>query len=150
MPPMRIMARHVLGGFVCTALLLAAGCQHLERLNPPPAPDLRLQYHRFDVHPKPADDERIALFAQETPVNGPVHYEVVGHAYDRRQSGHNFQLGKRRAETVRDILIEHGIPGDHINARTMGDTRPSIPYANFGRRNKFNRVEVFRVTPPAD
>ena len=129
------------------ALLFAAGCQHLERLNPPPAPDLRVNYHRFDTHPKPGDAERIAVFAEEAPLEGWVHYEVVGHAYDRKGSGSNFAMGKRRAELVQDLLIEAGIPEDQINARTLGDTRPRIPYHNFGRREKFNRVEIFRIVP---
>jgi hypothetical protein len=129
----------------CTALVFAAGCQHLERFNPPPAPDLRVNYYRFDTLPKQDDAERIAAFASETPLEGVVHFEVIGHAYDRKQSGHNYQLGKRRADGVRDVLVEAGIPEDRVNARSMGDTRPRIPYENFGRRNKFNRVEVFRV-----
>lgn len=140
---------------LCLSLIVLAGCQHLDRqpfslINPPPAPDLRVQYFRFDTIPKEADAARIAAFAEEMPVDGPVHYEVVGHAYDRKQSGYNFQMGKRRANIVGEMLIEAGVPAEKVSVRSLGDTRPRIPYANFGRRNKFNRVEIFRVAPPAE
>lgn len=133
-------------------LCLLTGCQHAPYrvsqvqswITPPPPPDFRVQYHRFDTRPKPMDIERLATFAEEAALDGTVHFEVVGHAYDRKQSGHNFQTGKRRAEFVRDALIEAGVPADRVNARSVGDTRPAIPYADFGKRRKHNRVEVFR------
>ncbi len=50
--------------------------------------------------------------------------DVIGHTDAIGSDAYNDELGLRRAETVRQLLIERGIAGERINARSMGSRQP--------------------------
>lgn len=67
---------------------------------------------------------------------------VEGHTDSRGSSSLNQRLSERRAETVRNYLIEHGIPPERINAEGFGNTRPiASNWTAEGRANN-RRVEI--------
>ena len=49
---------------------------------------------------------------------------IEGHTDERGSDQHNLKLGQRRAERVRDVLIEQGFPKDKIEIMSYGRSRP--------------------------
>lgn len=49
---------------------------------------------------------------------------LVGHTDRLGSEGYNYQLGLKRAETVRNYLIDAGIPGQVISFSSAGKTQP--------------------------
>lgn len=95
-----------------------------------------------------------ALLARPvTRTGGPV--ILSGHSDTRGHDGDNLVVSRRRAEAVRDYLVEHGIAAERIRVIALGETRPIAPNAHpdgsddpEGRaRNR--RVDI-EIRPPAD
>jgi len=63
----------------------------------------------------------VRFFAQ----NGGVQFTVSGHADDRGSQEYNIGLGDRRANAVRQYLIEQGIAQGRINTVSFGEDRPT-------------------------
>ena len=76
-----------------------------------------------------------------------------GHSDSRGTDGDNRVASRRRAERVRDYLVEKGVAAERITLVALGETRPIAPNAKEDGsddpegRAKNRRVEV-RVTPP--
>jgi len=49
---------------------------------------------------------------------------VEGYCDDRGTDAYNMALGKRRAESVRDFLVNLGIGRNRLNAVSYGEQRP--------------------------
>jgi outer membrane protein OmpA-like peptidoglycan-associated protein len=67
---------------------------------------------------------------------------IEGHTDSQGSDGHNLDLSQRRADAVRDALVQRGYHADLIQARGMGEGRP---IANNGRpdgRANNRRVEI--------
>ncbi len=78
--------------------------------------------------------------------------EVQGHTDSIGSMAYNQRLGQRRAETVRQYLIEKGIPGTRLKARSYGEEAPaspnSTPYYRFlNRRVEFRIIESTEDLP---
>lgn len=67
-----------------------------------------------------------------------VHTDSVG------RESYNQELSERRAATVRDYLIQKGIPSSQISSKGYGETRPIEENTTKERREKNRRV-VFKV-----
>lgn len=75
---------------------------------------------------------------------------VVGHTDYLGTDGYNYVLSQARAETVRDLLVQRGIPNDRISIIAKGET---VPVKNCSEGSNLNalkeclapnrRVEVF-------
>ncbi|MEE8436255.1 MAG: peptidoglycan-associated lipoprotein Pal [bacterium] len=50
---------------------------------------------------------------------------IEGHADERGTNEYNLALGQRRAEAIRDALIESGVPPSQLQTITFGEERPS-------------------------
>ncbi|MEG8223444.1 OmpA family protein [Sphingomonas sp. HH69] len=76
-----------------------------------------------------------------------------GHSDSLGTDGDNRVASRRRAERVRDYLLEKGVAAERITLVALGETRPIAPNAKEDGsddpegRAKNRRVEV-RVTPP--
>ena len=57
-------------------------------------------------------------------------------------SGYNLDLSQRRADAVRDFLIENGIRAERITARGEGEEKAVAPNATTEGRRENRRVEV--------
>jgi outer membrane protein OmpA-like peptidoglycan-associated protein len=67
---------------------------------------------------------------------------IEGHTDSQGTDGHNLDLSQRRADAVRDALVQRGYQADLIQARGVGEGRP---IANNGRpdgRANNRRVEI--------
>jgi outer membrane protein OmpA-like peptidoglycan-associated protein len=68
--------------------------------------------------------------------------EVQGHTDDRGGDDFNLQLSQRRADAVRQYLIEHGIDAARVVARGYGLSRPRVSNTNADHRAQNRRVEI--------
>lgn len=73
-----------------------------------------------------------------------LRFSVYGHTDLVGSEGYNFDLAKRRAESVVAYLAGKGVPSDQLEALvSYGETRPLIPA---DRREALNRRTVTQVT----
>jgi OOP family OmpA-OmpF porin len=66
------------------------------------------------------------------------HISVTGHADRAGPEDYNMKLSIRRADAVRDALVERGIPAERISVAGRGESEPLIPTGD-GVRNRVNR-----------
>ncbi len=74
-----------------------------------------------------------------------VKLQIEGHADERGTAEYNLGLGDRRAESVRQYLVQLGIPADRIFTISYGEERPADPSHNEDAWAK-NRRAHFLVT----
>ncbi|MCB9677726.1 MAG: OmpA family protein [Alphaproteobacteria bacterium] len=53
--------------------------------------------------------------------------EVQGHADERGSSTFNLELSKKRAEAVRQYLVNNGVAGERLVIQGYGETQPIVP-----------------------
>lgn len=67
---------------------------------------------------------------------------IEGHTDSQGSDGHNLDLSQRRAEAVRDSLVQRGYQADLIQARGMGEGHPIANNGNADGRANNRRVEI--------
>ena len=67
---------------------------------------------------------------------------VEGHTDSQGSTSYNQDLSQRRADAVRDYLIQKGYPADRIQARGIGKGRPIADNASPEGRANNRRVEI--------
>jgi len=116
---------------------------------PPPAPPakkkivLRSVHFDFDkatlkAEAKPILDEAIQVLKQE----GGVDIVVEGHTDSVGTEQYNLGLSRRRADTVRRYLIDHGIAASRITAEGLGESKPVASNDTADGRAQNRRVEL--------
>jgi OmpA-OmpF porin, OOP family len=99
---------------------------------PPPPPrverlsaDALFPFDRGDVNDiRPAgmaDLEQIAARLRASPFG---HVEVRGYTDRLGTDSYNLELSRRRAEAVKDVLVQQGVPADKIRAEGLGSQDP--------------------------
>lgn len=77
---------------------------------------------------------------------------VVGHTDRKGSDAYNLDLSLRRAEAVRDALIERGVAADRIDTIARGEWDPVLPTADEVAEPANRRAEIFILpaggTPP--
>ncbi|MBU1042738.1 MAG: OmpA family protein [Proteobacteria bacterium] len=66
---------------------------------------------------------------------------VVGHASKAGDEGYNIELSRRRAETVRKLLVKDGLPPEAFEVTSHGSTNPLVISDN-PHEPKNRRVEI--------
>ncbi|MFH1723630.1 MAG: OmpA family protein [Elusimicrobiota bacterium] len=69
---------------------------------------------------------------------------VLGHTCDLGDERYNRWLSQKRAEAVKDYLVEMGVMGEAVRAKGFGESRPLVPNDSAENREKNRRVE-FRL-----
>jgi outer membrane protein OmpA-like peptidoglycan-associated protein len=67
---------------------------------------------------------------------------VEGHTDSQGSESYNQDLSQRRADAVRDYLVQKGYPADHIQARGKGEGSPIADNASPEGRANNRRVEI--------
>jgi outer membrane protein OmpA-like peptidoglycan-associated protein len=75
-----------------------------------------------------------------------LHVWINGHADDTGKHEYNEQLGQRRANAVRQYLLERGVPAERMTAQSYGDTK-NVFVAQGEQDRVANRHVDFRVGP---
>ena len=73
--------------------------------------------------------------------NGSVQFTISGHADERGSQEYNIGLGDRRANAVRQYLIEQGIAQGRINTVSFGEDRPTCTETTEGCYQRNRRAE---------
>ena len=78
-------------------------------------------YNEYDV----GDSDRFSLdeHADYLMNNRNVRIRIEGHTDPRGSESYNFKLGKKRAESVRDILLSKGVSPSQIDIISFGKTK---------------------------
>ena len=121
---------------------------------PPPPPEpgaapvkkrliLRAVYFDFDksnIRPDaaPVLDEAVELLKQE----GPVKVVAEGHTDAIGTVPYNLKLSERRASSVRQYLVDHGLNGKNIDTKGFGKSQPVATNDTAEGRAQNRRVEL--------
>jgi OOP family OmpA-OmpF porin len=74
---------------------------------------------------------------------GTPSVSLIGHADRAGPEDYNFALSLRRADAVREALIEGGIPADRITVSGRGEEDPLVPTEDGVALQENRRVEIF-------
>jgi outer membrane protein OmpA-like peptidoglycan-associated protein len=70
------------------------------------------------------------------------HVTVEGHTDSTGSDEHNQLLSEQRADSVRDYLVEHGLPNPRVSSYGYGETRPKASNETPEGRQLNRRVEI--------
>jgi peptidoglycan-associated lipoprotein len=92
---------------------------------PQESSDLKRVYFSFDSASllEPAR-QQLDGNANWLRANPQVQIQVEGHCDERGTADYNYALGQRRAETVRNYLVQQGIAPDRLHTISYGSERP--------------------------
>ncbi|WP_432698437.1 OmpA family protein [Marinobacterium sp. YM272] len=109
----------------------------------PPAPIYSLIYFNFDsdVMTDASQQEAQRLY-QAVLERAAPEVIVTGHTDTSGSKPLNQALGQRRADAVREDLIEIGVDADTITTRSLGETQPLIDTGDGVREERNRRVEI--------
>jgi OOP family OmpA-OmpF porin len=119
-----------------------------EAPKPPPAPAperivLRGVNFAFNSDQVDAASMVVLDVAAETLRNNPgVRVSVEGHTDSVGADAYNQGLSERRAESVRRVLIEKGVPASRLTATGFGESRPVASNDTEDGRRMNRRVEL--------
>jgi OOP family OmpA-OmpF porin len=74
--------------------------------------------------------------------HGIVDYSVTGHADRAGPEAYNLDLSLRRANAVRDALIQRGVKASGISVAGRGEAEPAVPTADGVPEAANRRVEI--------
>ncbi len=74
--------------------------------------------------------------------NPDMKVEVGGHTDNRGKSEYNMKLSRKRAESVKNYLVEHGIDPERIKTKGYGESDPVATNKTEQGRQKNRRMEV--------
>lgn len=82
---------------------------------------------------------RIAKVLQEYPQTRII---VEGHTDSQGSESYNMDLSRRRAESVKNVLVQKGVAPSRINIAALGENQPVAPNDTETGRQKNRRVEI--------
>ncbi|MBA3923104.1 MAG: OmpA family protein, partial [Nostocaceae cyanobacterium] len=68
--------------------------------------------------------DRVVDVLRQYPV---IVVEIQGHTDPRASDAYNLDLGKRRALSVRNYLLQHGIAPERLTIRSFGERKLKVP-----------------------
>ncbi len=102
---------------------------------------IRFPYNSVEKDYDPAVDEYLQKLAQRVKETGEA-VRLTGHTDDTGTSEYNMDLGLRRAQQIRLILINKGVPAGQINVESKGETQAVALNTTEEGRHENRRVEV--------
>ena len=116
---------------------------------PEPAPTYVIQDVNFDFDKstlKPLATDILDRVAAELNRQPDVRYEVAGFTDSVGSDSYNQGLSERRAGSVRDYLIDHGISSGQFTTNGYSESNPVASNATADGRAQNRRVEVRPIT----
>jgi len=98
---------------------------------------------------RPEGTETLDSVVEATKKGRPLRVDVSGYTDRAGLAIYNMILSKRRARTVRNALIERGVPRELVTISGYGETRTKVPTPDGMRDPRNRRVEV-AVVPAED
>ena len=90
----------------------------------------------------PGAESRLDLVVDALSATPDRNAVVEGHTDSQGSDEYNYTLSRRRADAVRDYLVDRGYPGALVQARGMGEGRPIADNATAEGRANNRRVEI--------
>jgi outer membrane protein OmpA-like peptidoglycan-associated protein len=112
---------------------------------PAPIAPLVLEGVNFDFDKsdiRPEDHAKLDQDVATLKEWGDIKVEVAGHTCNIGTDDYNLGLSQRRAESVRNYLIDKGIPADRLTAKGYGESQPVADNATNEGRIQNRRVEL--------
>ena len=107
--------------------------------------DLRdIYYETNDYNLTQESKTLLTLFIEFLKENPTVKVEIQGHTDNIGRDADNLLLSERRAKSVFDYVVEHGIPADRLRYKGYGRTMPIATNSTEAGRAK-NRRTVFLI-----
>jgi peptidoglycan-associated lipoprotein len=106
-------------------------------------------YFDFDKSAiKPDQKANVAAVAEYLKGHGDNRVVVEGHTDERGTEEYNRALGERRALSVRETLLNLGIPADRVITRSFGEDKPAELGHDEAAWGKNRRGEFILLVPP--
>jgi len=103
-------------------------------------PDIHFEFDKAVI--KPESFPVLDSIAQWLLSRPSMVVEIAGHTDSIGSATYNLSLSQRRAEAVREYLIEKGVSPERIYARGYGETQPISSNSTEEGRAKNRRVEI--------
>jgi outer membrane protein OmpA-like peptidoglycan-associated protein len=97
---------------------------------------------------KPAGREALAKISGILQVARGYTLSIEGHTDSVGATDPNFDLSLKRAESVRDYLVEQGVPATSITVKGLGESQPVATNDTAAGRQENRRVEIVVVESP--
>lgn len=94
---------------------------------------------------KPEGRQEVDKLVDEMKAHPGDTVEIVGHTCDIGSAEYNMGLGQRRADAVRNYMIQMGIDENRVTATSQGESEPAVPNDSPSNR-MLNRRATFDVT----
>lgn len=91
---------------------------------------------------KPGAREKLARVAGILAAQPDLHIEIEGHTDSTGSDEYNQKLSERRAQAVRDYLVQQKIPAGEVDAVGFGESRPVASNDTAAGRQQNRRVEL--------
>ena len=89
--------------------------------------------------------EAVASYFKSSPVGDLL---IEGHCDERGTEGYNLSLGDKRANALREYLLNLGVPPDRIHTVSLGEAQPADTGSGESAWAKNRRGEFVFVEPP--
>jgi len=110
--------------------------------------DVLFKTNRSTLLPRAAKNiDQLSQFMNKYPDRKIV---VEGHTDSRGSAEYNMLLSKRRADSVKNALVEKGIDESRIMTRGYGETHPAASNKTAAGRQQNRRVEVIILDQAAN
>jgi adhesin transport system outer membrane protein len=91
---------------------------------------------------KPSADSKLKPVIEFAAKYPDADIEIVGHTDDRADDAYNQKLSERRAASVKNWLINHGVNEKRITSLGKGETQPIASNKTIAGRAQNRRVEI--------
>lgn len=71
-----------------------------------------------------------------------VKVQIAGHTDSIGSAAYNQALSGRRAEAVRQLLVNRGVPAERISVAALGSSQPLASNANAAGRARNRRIDI--------
>ena len=100
-------------------------------------------YDQAELRPEYID--LLARHAEQLSDAGRVEIRLEGHADERGSREYNVGLGERRSQSVRRVLLAHGISARQLSTISFGEERPAVMGSDEQSYALNRRVEIMYV-----
>ncbi len=104
--------------------------------------DLELTYETNSAKIDAASMPKVQAFGKFLLENPGYSVHIVGHTDDRGAAAYNQKLSEKRAQSVRDALVEQGVGSARITSEGKGEAEPKADNATAEGRLANRRIEV--------
>ena len=87
-------------------------------------------------------ESQVARIMAEVKRRAAPEIVVIGHTDTMGTRSHNDELSKARADRMRELLVEHGIPANRIQTRGRGKRELLVPTDDYVDEPRNRRVEI--------